>query len=67
MIVLQASMGMRKILKQAADAEAAMVLTPTGNFAVTSDESIKAKAPAFAAVSPNLAKGPWNSAGPSPR
>lgn len=57
-VVFNVSIGVNNILKQAEDAEAAMVLTAIGRFLVVSSLSNRAKAPAFAAVSPNRDKGP---------
>ena len=43
-----------------------MVLTKTGKFCVFSFWLSRESMPALAAVSPNLDKGPWNKAGPTP-
>lgn len=53
-MVFNASTGIKKILKDAAAAEAATVLTGVGIFTC----SKAAKAPVLAAVSPNLDIGP---------
>lgn len=58
---------MRKMRHAAAHPEAAAVLIPTGRFCVESNESSKVSIPELAAVSPKRERGPWKSAGPTPR
>lgn len=53
-VVLRVSMGMRKIRKEAAAAEAATVLTAMGSERVDSFDSNNARIPELAAVSPKL-------------
>lgn len=53
-VVLTASIGIKNILNRAAEAEAAIVLTGVGILTCSN----MAKAPVFAAVSPNLETGP---------
>jgi hypothetical protein len=58
MVVLNVSTGIRKIRNNAAATDAATVFKETGSFSVYSNESIKAKVPVFAAVSPKRESGP---------
>lgn len=58
---------MRKIRQSAAETDAPMVLTQMGRFLVESYDSINARTPVLAAVSPNRDMGPWTKAGPTPR
>jgi hypothetical protein len=62
-VVLTVSIGINRILNAAAENEANRVFTPTGIEAVEEDESKRARAPAFAAVSPKRERGPWRRAG----
>ena len=57
---------MRKIRNIAAEADAAIVLTPIGKFCVDSMELSAVMTPVLAAVSPNRESGPWMSAGATP-
>ena len=55
---LMASIGINRILKHPAAIEADAVFKKTGNLLVYSKLSQSASIPVFAAVSPNLDKGP---------
>jgi len=61
-MVLHASIGIKKILKEAAAAEANKVFTGVGKFTYSKPANI----PVLAAVSPNLEIGPYKRAGPTP-
>jgi hypothetical protein len=54
--------GRHKVKQSPAEADAATVLIIGGK----SMSSRRARQPAFAAVSPNLERGPWMRAGPTP-
>ena len=58
MVVLKVSTGIKRIRNPAAPTEAATVFRPTGRLAVNSKASKAASVPVFAAVSPNLERGP---------
>ena len=66
-VVFTVSIGIRNTRHDAAAADAATVLTALGRSFVSARESRIASTPAFAAVSPNLDKGPCRRPGPMPR
>jgi hypothetical protein len=67
MVVLTVSMGMSTIRNAAAAADANMVLTPMFMSRVASRWLTSVRIPVLAAVSPNRLRGPWTSAGKTPR